>query len=85
LTLDNHAPDPRPAELDAMIALALKLAAPFEFLRVDLYLCEGRLIVGELTSYPGAGFERFMPSDFALELGAHWTRAMRARPDDQPA
>jgi hypothetical protein len=85
LTLDNHAPDPRPPELDRMIALALKLAAPFEFLRVDLYLCEGRLIVGELTSYPGAGFERFIPSDFALELGAHWTRAMRARRDDQPA
>ena len=77
LTLPNHAPDPRPARLAEMIGLALRLAAPFEFLRVDCYLVDGpdgeRLHVGELTNYPGAGFERFIPARYARELGVCWS------------
>lgn len=72
LTLENHAPDPRPPRLDDMLALSLKLAEPFEFLRVDCYVQGERIYVGELTNYPGAGFERFIPHSFALELGRHW-------------
>lgn len=72
LTLENHAPDPRPPRLDEMLALSLKLAEPFEFLRVDCYALGDRVYVGELTNYPGAGFERFIPHSFALELGRHW-------------
>ena len=50
---------------------------PFEFLRVDCYLVDGpdgeRLHVGELTNYPGAGFERFIPARYARELGVCWS------------
>jgi TupA-like ATPgrasp len=74
LTLPNHTPDPRPAPLAEMIAITLRLAQDFEFLRVDCYVVDGRVYVGELTNYPGAGFERFIPHSFALELGAHWRR-----------
>jgi hypothetical protein len=74
LSLENHAPDPRPACLAEMIGITLRLARCFEFLRVDCYVVGGRLYVGELTNYPGAGFERFIPHAFALELGAHWRR-----------
>ncbi len=74
LTLPNHAPDQRPAPLAEMIGLTLALAQDFEFLRVDCYVVDGRVYVGELTNYPGAGFERFIPHSFALELGAHWRR-----------
>jgi hypothetical protein len=74
LTLPNHAPDQRPAPLAEMIALTLALAQDFEFLRVDCYVVDGRVYVGELTNYPGAGFERFIPHSFALELGTHWRR-----------
>jgi hypothetical protein len=74
LTLPNHAPDPRPAPLAEMIAITLQLAQDFEFLRVDCYVVDERVYVGELTNYPGAGFERFIPHSFALELGAHWRR-----------
>lgn len=80
LSLENHAPDPRPACLAEMIAITLRLAACFEFLRVDCYVVGGRLYVGELTNYPGAGFERFMPHAFALELGAHWSAGQRVSP-----
>jgi len=79
LTLPNHAPDDRPACLAEMIDLTLKLARGFEFLRVDCYVVGDRLYVGELTNYPGAGFERFIPHSYALELGAHWRLPHRIR------
>jgi hypothetical protein len=74
LTLENHAPDDQPDCLGEMIRIAGRLAQGFEFLRVDCYVVGQRLYVGELTNYPGAGFERFIPHSFALELGAHWRR-----------
>lgn len=72
LTLPNHAADPRPARLEEMLDITHRLAEPFEFLRVDCYVLGDRLYIGELTNYPGAGFERFIPQSFAVELGAHW-------------
>jgi hypothetical protein len=74
LTLANHAPDPRPERLEEMIEIAERLAQPFEFLRVDCYLVDGALYVGELTNSPGAGFERFIPDTFAIEMGDYWVR-----------
>jgi TupA-like ATPgrasp len=73
LSLPNHAPDPRPACLAEMLDITHRLAEPFEFLRVDCYVVGERLYVGELTNYPGAGFERFIPHRYAVELGALWT------------
>ncbi len=72
LSLANHAPDPRPACLEELLSVARTLAAPFEFLRVDTYVHHGRLYVGELTNYPGAGFERFMPVVFDVQLNRFW-------------
>jgi hypothetical protein len=90
LSLENHAPDTRPDCLVEMIDITLQLARCFEFLRVDCYVVGGRLYVGELTNYPGAGFERFIPHAFALELGAHWpisgpTQAEKISPRPKPA
>jgi TupA-like ATPgrasp len=75
LTLQNHAPDERPACLEEMIVVALKLSQPFEFLRVDFYVIGLQLYVGELTNYPGAGFEKFFPASFSTQLGAYWRAA----------
>lgn len=79
LTLQNHAPDPRPTCLAEMVELAERLAQPFEFLRVDCYVLGGRPYVGELTNTPGAGFERFIPASFATTLGDFWTEAEKSR------
>lgn len=71
-TLQKHAPDPRPFCLERMVEIAELLAQPFEFLRVDYYVVDDHLYIGELTNYPGAGFERFIPADYALEIGRFW-------------
>lgn len=42
-----------------MIKLAEKLAAPFPFVRVDFYDIYGKLYVGELTFYPGGGYNSY--------------------------
>ena len=33
--------------------------------------------VGELTNSPGAGFGRFSPASFDVEMGEFWSRARR--------
>lgn len=71
--LPRHEPDAPPPDLPGLIALAERLAEPFEFLRVDCYVIGGRVLVGELTSSPGAGFGRFFPSSYAETIGAYWT------------
>jgi len=74
-TLQKHAPDPTPPQLAEMTAVAEELARPFEFLRIDYYIVDGKLYIGELTNYPGAGFEKFIPSTYADVIGAFWKRA----------
>lgn len=86
LTIDNHALDPPPPRLAEMIRIAETLAEPFEFMRTDFYVVGDQLYVGELTNYPGAGFEKFIPHAFALELGQMWrTRSTPSRGDDTAA
>ena len=70
--LPRHASDARPPDLPGLIALAERLAEPFEFLRVDCYVLGTRVLVGELTSSPGAGFGRFFPASYSETIGAHW-------------
>ena len=49
---------PRPKCLDEMYNIAKRLAAPFPFVRVDLYEIDGKIVFGELTFTPSAGFGR---------------------------
>jgi hypothetical protein len=73
-TLQKHASDPLPPQLSEMVRVAEELARPFEFLRVDFYVVGGKLYIGELTNYPGAGFEKFIPGAYANVIGAYWSR-----------
>jgi hypothetical protein len=72
-TYDNYASSeisiPRPGNLDEMLDCARKLSAGFPFLRVDLYSIEGRTIFGEITCYPAAGEEIFIPSSYNYDYG----------------
>ncbi|MDB5195559.1 MAG: hypothetical protein JWO84_743 [Parcubacteria group bacterium] len=61
-----------PPQLAEMIALAEKLAQPFDYVRVDLYNANGRIYFGELTHYHGSGTEKFIPESFDFEAGRWW-------------
>jgi hypothetical protein len=64
---------PRPAHLQEMIALAERLGRETDFVRVDLYSVPGRIVFGEMTSYPAGGNSPFFPASFNAEFGRHWT------------
>ena len=55
-----------------MFVLAERLGRDFDFIRVDLYNIDGRIVFGELTNYPHAGLVPFKPHDIDLEFGSHW-------------
>jgi hypothetical protein len=55
-----------------MLAVAKEIGRPFDFIRVDLYSIDGETVFGEVTPYPGSGFDRLVPESFDAELGAWW-------------
>jgi len=59
----------RPLELEEMISIAKKLSNNIPFVRVDLYIIEGKVYFGELTFYPSSGFEGFKPPEWDEKLG----------------
>lgn len=63
----------RPARFDEMMSIAERLGRDLDFVRVDLYACDDWVRVGELTLYPGGGFERFDPPEYDRALGDKWT------------
>lgn len=52
----RHAPSglpfPHPDKLSEILSIASRLSRSFEFMRVDFYVADGRVLVGELTSFP---------------------------------
>jgi len=59
----------RPESLEEMVALARTLSKGLDYVRVDLYNCNGRVYFGELTLHPGGGWERFDPPSYDLFYG----------------
>jgi hypothetical protein len=59
-----------------MREIAERLSQPFDFVRVDLYAHDSRVLVGELTHYPGAGNRSFDPPEWDEKLGAFWTASL---------
>lgn len=60
----------KPRNYQKMIELAEKLSKGFPFIRVDFYEVNGRVYFGELTLYPGSGFEEFTPQEWDETLGS---------------
>lgn len=61
---------PKPQKYEEMVALAEKLSANIPFVRVDFYEVSGKIYFGELTLYPGSGFEEFTPEEWDYKLGS---------------
>ncbi len=64
-------PIKKPKNFEKMVELAGILSKAFPFVRVDFYESEdGKdLYVGELTFYPGGGYEPFQPIEYDYILG----------------
>lgn len=59
-----------PPCLPELFRQARILAKPFGYCRVDFYVHDGQVYVGELTFTPGAGELRFIPREWDRKLGA---------------
>jgi TupA-like ATPgrasp len=65
-------PVPRPRELETMRIMAERLAENCDHIRVDFIVGNGRVYVGELSSYHKSGFFRFERDEHDLMLGQWW-------------
>lgn len=70
--LDNLNVD-RPTILDSMISAAQIIGNKFDCIRVDFYIINERLYIGELTNYPAGGTGKYDPVGFDFELGSKWS------------
>jgi len=59
----------KPALFEEAKSVAVKLSGEYNFIRVDLYIMKDRIYFGELTNFPGNGFERFNPDEFDFYFG----------------
>lgn len=63
----------KPAQWDALLRCATQLSAPFEFVRIDLYIgADGHIYLSEFTFTP-AGGHRVFPMELEKEQGRLWT------------
>ena len=60
----------RPKNFNKMIECAEWLSKGVPYLRVDFYEVNDRLYFGELTFYPGSGFEKFSPESYDYLFGS---------------
>ena len=68
-----------PAKFAEMIKLAEGLAADFPYVRVDLYDANGDVKFGEMTFYPGSGYDRFEPVEWDEKFGRQWNTGTARR------
>lgn len=59
----------KPQKLGQMLELACALSENVPFLRTDFYEVEGKLYFGELTFFPAAGMEAFVPQEWDEIMG----------------
>jgi hypothetical protein len=60
----------KPKTFDKMVEFAERIAQDKTFVRVDFYEINGYLYFGEITFYPGSGFEKFEPDLWDKILGS---------------
>lgn len=66
---DKNLVIPKPQCLQEMLEVSRTLAKDVPFLRVDWYIVENKLYFGEMTFYPGCGFEPIEPYSKDEEWG----------------
>ena len=59
---------------------AEKVAAGFDFARIDFYEIAGEPKFGEVTFYPGSGLDPFEPRELDSTIGALWLAGLASPP-----
>jgi hypothetical protein len=59
----------RPANLDEMLDVSVKLSKEFKFIRVDLYSVNNKVYFGELSFYQGTGYDPIYPHEYNIVMG----------------
>lgn len=75
LPFERHYPKspksiPKPINYEKMIEFSERLAEGIPFVRTDFYEIDRKLYFGEITFFPGSGFEEFTPEAADEELGS---------------
>lgn len=65
----SKVPPPAPPNWEEIVRLATRLADGLGYVRVDLYVPDGKVFFGELTFTPGAGVFPFHPDRYDYEWG----------------
>lgn len=60
---------PKPSLLKELVRCAEELSKPFKYVRVDCYLVDKQVYVGEITFYQGGGLEAFRKPEWDRKLG----------------
>lgn len=58
-----------PAQFDEMLGIVRRLADGFPFVRVDLYVHNGKVYFGEMTFHPSGGYSLIEPFEWERKLG----------------
>jgi hypothetical protein len=67
--VQSKVPPPPPPHWDEIVRLATRLADGLGYVRVDLFVPDGKVFFGELTFTPGAGVFPFYPDRYDYEWG----------------
>ena len=60
---------PRPNQLQEMLDISEKLGKLYPYLRVDMYLLNDHIYIGELTQCQGGGFDKIVPVEMDAYFG----------------
>lgn len=58
-----------PKEITQMMLLASDLSKGLTFVRVDFYNYNGKIYFGEMTFFPGSGFDLLLPTEWEEKVG----------------
>lgn len=67
--VEHGTPISKPTSFDKMLELSRTLSKDIQFLRVDFYYTNGKILFGELTLFPASGFQRFVPEYYDRLFG----------------
>ncbi|MDE6608122.1 MAG: hypothetical protein K2K54_10265 [Lachnospiraceae bacterium] len=59
----------RPKEFEEMVNITRILAKGWSFVRIDLYVHEGKVFFGEMTFHPAGGYTPITPREWEYKLG----------------